>query len=316
MSVIKRPYELRTNPTIRVLLYGQPGIWKTTVGTSAPASLLLDFDGGVHRLRPEHRVDTVQVNAWKDVEDLLKEDLSAYKTIVIDTAGKMLDFMTEAIIKENSKLGKSDGSLSLQGYGARKNKFIGFLKQVSSLRKNIVFIAHEKEERDGDTRFIRPEIGGSSGNDLVKELDLVGYMEASGKEHTISFNPTEKYYGKNTCELPAVIKLPPLDMGKVCTTLTDIFKTYELSLEKRNEVAEQYYELLARIKGAIMEVKDAKGANYFVDQIKSGKPIWDSNLQASYMIANKAKELGLTLNKDKKYVDPTNAVGATNGAAV
>lgn len=47
--------------------------------------------------------------------------------------------------------------------------------------KSVIFVAHEREEKVGDEKQIRPEIGGSSAGDLIKELDLVGYMEAIGK---------------------------------------------------------------------------------------------------------------------------------------
>ena len=48
--------------------------------------------------------------------------------------------------------------------------------------KHLVFLKHEKEEKEGDNKIIRPEIEGSFGSDLIKELDLVGYMEAIRKK--------------------------------------------------------------------------------------------------------------------------------------
>ena len=38
-------------------------------------------------------IDTVQVTSWSDVQQVLQEDLSAYQTIVVDTIGKMMDFI-------------------------------------------------------------------------------------------------------------------------------------------------------------------------------------------------------------------------------
>ena len=82
---------------------------KTTLALSAPSPLLLDFDGGVHRVNYGHQVPTVQITRWEDCEDVMKENLSDYSTLVIDTGGKMLDFMAEYIIRKNPKLGKSNG---------------------------------------------------------------------------------------------------------------------------------------------------------------------------------------------------------------
>lgn len=99
--------------------------------------------------------------------------------------------MSTYIIQQDNRLGKRDGSLTLQGFGARKIMFINFLKRVSMMGKHVIFVAHEREEKDGDIRIVRPEIGGSSAGDLIKELDLVGYMQAIGNKRTISWTPQE-----------------------------------------------------------------------------------------------------------------------------
>lgn len=298
MSIIRKPGQLTVQNSIKVLLYGQPGLGKTTLALSTPQPLLLDFDGGVHRVAPQHQVDTLQVNNWDEVLDVFKEDLSAYKTLVIDTAGKMLDFMSAYIIKNDPKMAKRDGALQLQGYGARKVMFTNFLNTVNRMGKHIVFVAHDKEEKDGDTKFIRPEIGGSSGGDLIKEIDLVGYMEAIGKKRTISFDPCEKFYGKNTCNLPSLIELPNVVDGKHPNSmLSGIFETYAKSLEERKKVAEEYNALMEVIKNGIDEATDIESLNALVPWAKSLTPIWDSLLQSSLLIKAKAESLGAAYNK-------------------
>lgn len=302
MTLIKKPFELSVQTTIKALIYGQPGLGKTTLGLSAPSPLLLDFDGGVHRVQPMHQCDTVQIAQWEDVLAVLNEDLRPYQTLVLDTAGKMLDYMGAYLIKMNPKLGKSNGALTLQGYGERKAEFNAFLKRVTLMGKNLVFIAHDKEEKEGDTKIIRPEIGGSSGGDLVKELDLVGYMEAIGKKRTISFDPCEKFYGKNTCQLPALMELSELKEGVSNNMLTEIFTSYHKALEVRKKVAVEYNELMDVIREKVESIKDAETANDVIDFVtKFESHIWDSKLQASYMIMKVAKELGLVMNKSKRY---------------
>ena len=308
---LKQPHELTTQVNLKALIYGQPGLGKTTFGLSAPNPVLLDFDNGVHRVRSEHQVATLQVNSWKDVLEVTPE-LKPFKTIVIDTAGKMLDFLGAYIIEQNPKMGKSNGALSLQGYGERKAEFNRFLKQLSMMGKHIIFIAHEKEEKEGEGKYIRPEVGGSSGTDLYKELDLIGYMETIGNKRTISFAPTDKYYAKNACGLNDVIELPVLNAGLANNFFeAKIITEYENTLKDRADKVGAYAELMNVVGAKIDEVADAETANEVLDWIEKADHIWSSKLQAKTQLLAKIKSLGLVVDgKTKKVVtskEPANA---------
>ena len=132
MSLIRKPYEIVVQPKIKALFYGPAGFGKTTLGLSAPKPLLIDCDGGVHRINVAHRTDTLQVNSYNEVLSVLNEDLSEYESIVIDTGGKLLDYMALYVIARNPKLGKQNGALTLQGYGEVKQEFIAFCKLCTS----------------------------------------------------------------------------------------------------------------------------------------------------------------------------------------
>lgn len=309
MSKIKKPHELTVQKNIKALIYGQPGIGKTTFALSAPNPILIDFDGGVHRVNAEHQKDTLQVETWQDVLTELNDGtFNNYQSIIIDTAGKMLDAMSIYLIKQNPKLGKSNGALSLQGYGERKAEFNNFIKRISAIGKHIIFVAHEKEEKEGDGKYIRPEIGGSSGNDLYKELDLIGYMEAIGKKKTISFLPQEKYYAKNACGLNETIEIPELKDGISNNYFEkNIVGVYQKTLEDRKDKVSEYNELIDVINGKIDAIIDAETANEIVDWAKNyDNHIWSSKIIASHGIFEKCKDLGLTINKtSKKYEDAT-----------
>ena len=307
MSKIRKPHELNVVTTIKALIYGQPGLGKTTFALSAPNPVLLDFDSGVHRVNPLHQKDTLQIESWQDcIDELTAGTFSPYTTVIIDTAGKMLDYMGAWLIKNNPKLGKSNGALTLQGYGERKAEFSNFIKRLSTMGKNIIFIAHEKEEKDGDVNYKRPEVGGSSGNDLYKELDLIGYMEAIGRKRTISFLPQEKYYAKNACGLNETIELPELTESMPNDFFTkNIVDLYQKSLADRKEKVSDYNDLMEVIDGKIEAITDAQSANDYIEWAKSfDGHIWGSKAVASQKISDRAKELKITFNpKSKKYED-------------
>jgi phage nucleotide-binding protein len=311
MGIIKRPSELSVKDTLSVLIYGQPGIGKTTFGVSAPSAVLFDYDGGVQRINGAHQVPTLQPTSWEDTSLALQEiqnEMPEIKTIVIDTVGKMLDYMSAYIIKTDPKMAMRDGSLSLKGYGVRKTMFVNFIKQLAIMGKNVIFIAHEREERRGEETFKRPEIGGSSANDLIKELDLVGYMYAVGKERFITFDPAEYYYAKNTCNLPAAIKIPVVvdeqGMGKTNAVMTNIAISYKAAQEKRQEMTAEYEQLLGVIDETVASATDAESLNEAMAKVFAFSPIYDSVLRAQKAVAKKGKELNMVYNKVTKCYEP------------
>ena len=308
MSLIKKPNELEINPFIKALIYGQAGTGKTTLALSAPKPLLFDFDGGIHRVNSAHRVDAVQIKKYQDFIDVLAEDLSAYNTLVIDTGGKMLDYMGEYIISKNSKMGRPNGMLTLQGYGERKAMFSALVKKISIMGKHIVFVAHRETKTEGDdTRYV-PLFGGSNYDSLVTELDLVGYCEMNGNERTVTFNPTSRNDGKNTCNLPAVMKLPVVvdEIGNPISNndflKVQVIDAYEERLKKNSADVDAYNELIAEIKNEVILITDAPMANDFIKRVLQWEHIGNSKTVASKELQKQAEKLGLIFNKEsKKY---------------
>jgi len=294
MTLIKQPNDVMPELHLRGLLYGQPGIGKSTTAISAPNPVLIDCDNGVHRIHVSHRVPYLPVKNYQEVLDVIgSKDIAPFDTIVFDTAGKLLDYMAMWIIQNDPKMGRKDGALSLQGYGRRKYEFISQLKRVSTMGKHIVFVAHELEERNGDDgKVIRPEVGGSSGGDLIKELDWVGYMEASGKKRTISFTPCDRYYAKNSARLDDVIHVPELAKGDKNAFLSGIISQCLASMNAENEMQGQYDALVADNEKTIGKCQNADALNAVMMALGSQTPIWDSKERAWATLKARAAELG------------------------
>lgn len=310
-SLIRKPFELSVQTNIKALFYGQAGMGKTTLALSAPKPLLLDFDGGVHRVNYGHQVPTVQITCWEDCENVLKEDLSEFESLVIDTGGRMLDFMADYIIRKNSKMGRSNGALTLQGFGERKGMFRQFCKSTMLMNKHLIFVAHRDTQKNGDQeiRYV-PLFGGSSYDDLVTDLDLVGYLEAVGKKRTLTFDPSDRNDGKNTCNLPTAMELPNV-VDKDGNALTNTFlidrviNPYIANLEKRKSDAGKFSEVMDELREAIKQVVDADSANDFVSRIDKYAHVGNSKAMAGKLLKSKTDYLKLVLDKEtKKYLNP------------
>lgn len=307
MSLIKKPSELEVSTAISALIYGQPGSGKSTLACSAPKAVLFDFDGGVNRINGAHQVPTVQVRSWEEAKQALEEVKASteYQTIVVDTVGKMLAYMEDYIKRTDPKKRKADGSLSLQGYGVRKQMFINFIKESATCGKHIIFVAHEIEQKRNEETIIRPEVGGSSASDLLKELDLVGFLEMSGKIRTITFDPQDKFYAKNSCDMQGVINVPHLidENGNAIGEndfIVRVIDNFHNRLKRNKEMTAKYEELCERIKAAANDIANAEDANNFVEWIKDTEHIYNSKAVALTALQGKAKDLGLSYNKATK----------------
>lgn len=322
MSLIKKPNELNVQTRIKMLIYGQAGMGKTTLALSAPSPLLIDFDNGVNRVNYAHIKDTVQIESYNDLLTVLNtEDLTPFETIVIDTGGKMLDAMATYIIAKNPKLGRANGMLTQQGYGQRKAEFTALLRLLYSKKKDVVFVAHRKALVDNDeTRYV-PLFGGSNYDDLVTELDLVGYLEANGRKRTITFDPTSRNDGKNTCNLPAVMEIPEIvdtegnAIGDNNFLSDTIFTMYRNRLVERSVEGKAYRTLMDDLEEKISKIKNAEQANAFVAGINSYNHIGNSKSITAKRFTTQCASLGLIWNKDSKsYSDPVPAEPVANEA--
>ena len=305
-SLIRKPSELTIQTKVKALIYGQAGTGKSTLALSAPKPLMLDFDGGVHRVNYSHQSPTVQISCWEDCENVLKEDLKEFESLIIDTGGKMLDYMGEYIIRKNSKMGKSNGALTLQGFGERKGMFRQFCRTTMIMNKHLIFVAHRDTQKiNEDFRYV-PLFGGSSYDDLVTDLDLVGYLEAVGKKRMITFDPSDRNDGKNTCNLPGIVELPLVvdaqGNGLKNTFLNDnVIIPYLTNLEARKKDSAKYDAVVKEVKEAIELITDEVSANDFITRIDFFEHTGNSKAVAGKMLGEKAKSLGLKLNKTKKY---------------
>lgn len=317
MSLIKRSNELEIQRNVKMMVYGQAGAGKTTFALSAPKPLLLDFDNGVKRVNTAHLGDSigiVQVTDWKEIIDLLnynREELRDFDTIVVDTIGKMIDYII------SYRCGGRNPQI--KDWGTINNDFKWFTSSLSLLRKNIVFVAHRDTRKEGDNTVFVPALREKNYNSIVTELDLLGYLEMRSENghqvRTITFSPTCRNDGKNTCQLPDVLNIPVIiDENGQPTSPNDfiqknIISKYDKMIEEKEAKVKAYNTALEEVKAGVEQITDAKGANYFIEHIKDYANQGNSILiHARSLFSQKVKDLGLTYDKEaKEYKDTAKA---------
>ena len=236
MSKIKKKNEIELPKVILGCIVGVPGIGKTTLALSTPAPLLLDTDNGIHRVQSEYRTDCVQVKSYQDILDVLEEDLSDYKTIVIDTLGELVNFMLKYFADKDKSLITRGGTYNIKIWGLVKTEFENLKLKLQLLNKHLIFVSHAKEERDGENKIYRMNVAGSTPDILNGVLDFLGFCEVVGKTRSISFTPSARFYAKNSIELNDYLEIPQLKTGDKNDFLTK--EVIEPTIAKRKQESE------------------------------------------------------------------------------
>lgn len=277
-----------------VLIFGQPGIGKTSLAYSTQAPLLLDFDSGAHRA--VNRKDTLAIATWADVVELMNapQALEPYATVIPDTVGRCLDVMTADIIRESPKLGPN-GNLSQQGWGVLKNRFRTWMASLRALGKDVLLVAHDKEDRDNDTRIVRPDIVGGSYGEVLKVADFVGYCYMSGKDRVLDFNPTDRWIGKNPAGW-SPFKLPPA--AKAQDFMADLFMRGRAALGQISEKSAQITSQVDEWRLAIELFTTADDINRAIPDVSGLPPMIAA--PAKKLLNERAKALGLLWNPTAK----------------
>jgi hypothetical protein len=307
MSLIKNPNELTSTGPWAGLVYGEPGTGKSTLALSSPNPVMLDADNGMRRVQKRFQAPSLPIKSYQDVLDLLESnELDPFDTIVPDTLGELVKMIGDWVMVKEPKNRKKDGSLALAGYGAINTEFARLVRTLKSKGKYILFVAHGKEEKDGDVTKNRPDCIGSSGKELVKSLDFMGFVQMLGDDRrTISFNPSERFYAKNSLSLPPIISIPDPETHGNTFIVEYIIKNQEKRAKEEAEQNAKYDALLENLKGAINSVVDAKTANEALAVVNMHPVQWDSMRIARNALNEKVKSLGIGFDKEKKcFIDP------------
>jgi len=301
MGLIKKYNEIELPTTVSVLVYGNPGTRKTSMACSMPKPILFDLDKGIHRAK-NTTADVVQAKSMSEVYEVLNSnEINNYETLIFDTIGRLLDFMILDILRKN-KITK----MRIQDYGILKIDFDNLMALIRSKNKNVLFVAHETEEKievNGKTTIVkRPDTGiGSSGKSLIKDLDIIGYVRVQNKRPIISFNPDDDYYAKNGYEIEDNFIIPDLKDGETNTFFTQIItEKVKESLNKRKEQDKAYNELIEFLDNEINALTNLDDFNSFYRDLENKKHINNSLIVAKKKMIKKGEELGFIADKETK----------------
>lgn len=307
--MIVRPEEMSfENKKFVVILYGSPGIGKTTLAFSAPKPILVDFDKGVSRVKAYHRKDTIMCSNYKEVlSDIASPAIKDYETIVIDTGGSFVTYLQDWAMKENPAVNtQKNGAISLKGFGAVKAEFIRFSNYVRDiLNKNLIYIFHSVEEKDKEGNPTQRLLCEGSARNLVwQPADLGGYIQMIGNKRTISFTPEQEFFAKGCYGIEGRKEIPTLSPTDKNDFLTRLFEEAKENLKKESEVflpvKQKYEEVMEQAKDIIEAAQTADDVNKAVEELQKLDHALTSKKESALLLHEKATSLGLTYDKTSK----------------
>lgn len=304
-----------------MILYGSPGVGKTTLALSAPDPIIIDFDRGMSRVKAQHRKSAIFCDTYEEVlADIASPAIKDYQTIIIDTGGSFVTYLQDWAMRDNPTVNKQkNGSISLKGFGAVKGEFNHFTNYVkTTLNKHLIYIFHsvEQTDRDGNTQQ-RLMCEGAAKNIVWTPCDFGGYMQMIGTERFICFSPEQEYFAKGCHGISGRIRVPELGTADSNDFLTRLFEKAKSNVAAESEafapVKAQYDAVMQEAKTIIDGVTDAASATAAIASLKALNHALTSQKETSAMLKAKANSLGLVFTRDGGCVPKNAKAEQTNG---
>jgi hypothetical protein len=279
-----------------MLISGQPGICKTSLAFSAENAILLNYDTETALSRAVNRGRSLNVQTT-ELQQQLENDYSIiepFSTVIIDPVGELVNLMKVALIQDNPKMAYA-GDLIPKGWGTLGNRFRTWMTTMRTLRKNLIFISHNKEDKNGDSVFNRPDIPGGSKDQVLRLCDFVGFIYMRGRDRILDFNPTESWFGKNPAAWPE-FRVPAPEKAR--TFMTQLFAKGREALLKSSEAS-------AGIANAVLDWKAQIATFTSLDEFNRAVPeILKLNAtalpQVAHLIRTKGKASGFEYDVNRK----------------
>lgn len=252
MPIIKKN-DVRPERPVVIVIYGQPGSGKTSIATTAENPVVIDCDRGSDRA--VQITDTLIANKWNEIIEQVNE-LSAYKTVVVDTAKAALDdFLSQYVCELNYKFKTN----SLKRFGQMADEFKDFVGKLQSFGTDVVFICHDKETAEGDVIRHAPDCTGSSKDLLLRKADQVGYVSLVNGKRFISFEPKDNFVGKNVAQLQAE-QIPDYGTAEFSNFMAGIIQKVKQSIQNKSEAQRNANALLDTLRAELDKVDTDKAA--------------------------------------------------------
>ena len=215
-EIVSKPY----SGAPKGIIYGEPGIGKTTFAAGADGHIILDCENGANHLAC---TKSPYLNSWADIKRWLvgiRDEEHPYKVVVIDTVDWMIRRLTTHIIQSDG----NEATLTLNrchgGYGEGKGlreatifrSILPTLDQITNRGIAVVLLAHAHRQKVTDSEGIEfdkcgPDLPSECLSVFVEWSDFVCMARTDGDKRWLQTKGDDRVIAKSRYPIAPAVKM-------------------------------------------------------------------------------------------------------------
>jgi len=200
-----------------MLIYGDPGIGKSTFCSQFPKALFLATERGLDCL-DTYQIPITTVAEIKEAGKLLRTEKNEFKTIIIDTLDRFYEIVRQEVLRDMGITHESEDKGHGRVYSMIYQRFYNLVDGFKSLPYGVVMVAHGKQKQEtdrlGQVQYQTvPSVPEKALSKIIADIPLILYLDyavdETGKDiRVIRAQPTQSYLAKDrTGKLPDTLPL-------------------------------------------------------------------------------------------------------------
>jgi len=178
--------------TLKMLVYGDPGVGKTVFSCSGEKTVFIDVEGGSlsvqSRIKGKH-VAKRSFETFDEIEDfvndLREKGPGKAETLVVDSLTELQKKLMDSIVANHPEVRRPYGDgLTVGDWGYNTERMRRFIRTVRDLDMNVIFTALSQDSKNEATGSIKtmPKMSEKLSADACGYVDIVGYLYVDGVE--------------------------------------------------------------------------------------------------------------------------------------